>query len=73
MVAPADGALGCADCHAQEGRLAGLAGVYMPGQSRFGWLDLVGWLVVLATLGGVLLHGLGRYFAKTKRTGGGAK
>ena len=73
MVAPADDALACADCHAQDGRLASLAGVYLPGQTRFAWLDMLGWLVVLATLGVVLLHGLGRYFSNRKRHSGGAK
>ena len=31
MVAPADQALKCSACHSQDGRLAGIEGVYMPG------------------------------------------
>ena len=33
MVAPKDKALGCVQCHAKDGRLAGLPGIYMPGAS----------------------------------------
>ncbi len=32
MVAPKSEALACADCHAKQGRLAGIGGVYMPGR-----------------------------------------
>lgn len=70
MVAPADDALDCADCHAQNGRLMKLAGVYVPGQTRYAWLDMAGWLLVLGTLAGVLLHGFGRVVANKKSNGG---
>ncbi len=70
MVAPADAALGCSDCHSKGGRMANIPGVYLPGQSRYPWLDRLGWLVVLGTLGGVLLHGFGRLVAANKRNGG---
>lgn len=58
MVAPAEKALACADCHSKDGRLAKLAGVYMPGRDANPWIDRIGWLLVLATLAGVLVHGL---------------
>ncbi len=63
MVAPKDDALGCADCHAQQGRLAGLDGVYLPGRDSNRWLDLIGILLVLGTLAGVIGHGLIRKLA----------
>jgi octaheme c-type cytochrome (tetrathionate reductase family) len=36
MVAPAEDALDCAECHAKDGRLANLAGFYMPGRDAMG-------------------------------------
>jgi hypothetical protein len=46
----------------QEGRLASITEVYLPGRDRNGFLDAVGWVSVLAALLGVGLHGLGRFF-----------
>jgi octaheme c-type cytochrome (tetrathionate reductase family) len=59
MVAPAEDALACADCHArgEGGRLASLGGFYMPGRDRFPWLDRLGWLLVFLTVAGVAVHG----------------
>ncbi len=67
MVAPADEALGCADCHAKDGRLANLTGFYMPGRDSNPWIERIGWILVAATLLGVLLHGLVRLFFGKKR------
>jgi hypothetical protein len=67
MVAPADEALGCADCHAKDGRLANLTGFYMPGRDSNPWIERIGWILVAATLLGVLLHGLVRLFLGKKR------
>jgi hypothetical protein len=67
MVAPKDQALGCADCHAKDGRLATLTGVYMPGRDANPWIDRIGWLLVLATLAGVLLHGLVRLVTRKRQ------
>ncbi|MCZ7656040.1 MAG: cytochrome C [Rhodocyclaceae bacterium] len=39
MVAPEEDALRCAECHAREGRLKDVAGVYLPGRDRVEWLD----------------------------------
>ncbi len=63
MVAPKEQALGCGDCHAEEGRLQGVEGVYMPGRVRNRWLDIIGLLAVAGTLLGVLGHGLIRKLA----------
>jgi len=62
MVAPKDSALGCADCHSSEGRLAGIEGVYMPATNQHATLDRLGILAVLLTLVGVIGHGLLRVF-----------
>lgn len=70
MVAPKDEALGCSDCHSSNGRLANVSGFYMPGRDRFDWLDKIGWLLVLATLAGVLLHGFARLLSSKKRRQG---
>ncbi len=63
MVAPKEQALGCGDCHAEEGRLQGVEGVYMPGRVRNRWLDIIGLLAVAGTLLGVFGHGLIRKLA----------
>lgn len=57
MVAPASQAVRCNECHADQGRLAQLAGVYVPGRDAQPWIDRLGWLAVIATLAGVMLHG----------------
>jgi len=67
MIAPKEDALGCADCHSKEGRLKNLTGFYMPGRDNNIWLDRIGWLIVLSTLIGILLHGLGRIVFNIKR------
>ena len=68
MVAPAEDAVGCAECHAEEGRMVGLAGIYMPGSDPNSIVALLGKLMVLAALIGVAGHGLLRLIAG--RTGG---
>ncbi|MDD5480394.1 tetrathionate reductase family octaheme c-type cytochrome [Rhodoferax sp.] len=64
MVAPKDKALTCTDCHANNGRLEKVDGLYMPGRSRdhMAGLDKVGWSVMALVLLGVLGHGLIRVF-----------
>jgi len=64
MIAQKDEALGCDDCHSQNGRLEKLTDFYMPGRDKNALLDMIGWLIVLSTLVGVLLHGLGRLVNK---------
>ena len=67
MVAPKEQSLGCGDCHSRNGRLAKVEGFYMPGRDYLSWLDGIGWLLVLGTLAGVLLHGFGRIIATSRR------
>ncbi|RDH89745.1 MAG: hypothetical protein DIZ77_15145 [endosymbiont of Seepiophila jonesi] len=70
MVAPKEEALGCDECHSRNGRLAELTGFYMPGRDKSDLLDIVGWLAVLGTLGGVSFHGVVRIFFSRKRRNG---
>jgi octaheme c-type cytochrome (tetrathionate reductase family) len=60
MVAPKTKALGCAQCHADKGRLDGIDGVYMPGREHDHqpWIERIGLLAAALALAGVLLHGL---------------
>jgi len=66
MVAPASDALDCAACHAEDSRLAGLAGVYMPGTDTMSWVGILGRLMVLGALFGVIGHGLIRLVNRSK-------
>jgi len=67
MVAPKEQALDCKECHAPNGRLASVAGIYMPGASVFGLPDKIGLALLAAALGGVLLHLLLRILASARR------
>ena len=57
MVAPKEKAVGCAECHRQQGRLAGIEGVYLPGRDANPWLERAGWALALIALLGVMAHG----------------
>jgi octaheme c-type cytochrome (tetrathionate reductase family) len=61
MVAPAENAVKCSECHIRSaGRLANLAGFYMPGRDFFKLLDLGGWSAAALSLIAVLVHAFGR-------------
>ena len=64
MVAPKDHVVRCSECHVRkEGRMADLAGFYMPGRNQNRWINTLGWVAVLGALFGVTIHGLGRIFS----------
>ena len=66
MVAPAADALDCQSCHARDGRLADVAGLYMPGTGTpLG--GRIGLALLLAALAGVGIHGAVRLI---RREGG---
>lgn len=69
MVAPKEDAVQCAECHSKGGRLASLAGFYMPGRDSMTVVDYLGWGGVALALIGVLIHGLLRMFATTRKEG----
>jgi octaheme c-type cytochrome (tetrathionate reductase family) len=57
MVAPADQAVRCGQCHSRDGILSNVSGAYVPGRDYNLAIDLLGWLLVGGTLAGVLVHG----------------
>ena len=61
MVAPKHDALGCAQCHGEESRLAAIDGIYMPGFHANRLLDTIGWGATALALLGVLIHGFTRF------------
>lgn len=69
MVAPADASVSCESCHRRGGRLAGVEQVYIPAEDRVAMVDGVGMLLVMASLGGVALHGGARFVAARRRSG----
>lgn len=71
MVAPASDALECQSCHARDGRLATLAGLYIPGRDRFGLTDRIGLIALALSLAGVLGHAAIRIGLHLRRRKGG--
>ncbi len=69
MVAPAEQALQCADCHSVGGRLEDVPGIWMPGRDRNRWLDLFGFALVGLLLLGVIVHGGLRVLTRDRRKG----
>ena len=69
MVAPKDNVVTCIECHRAEGRLASLAGFYMPGRDDFKTINVFGWILVLGTLVAVTFHGLGRAISSSRKEG----
>jgi len=58
MVAPAEDAVGCDECHSPDGRLASLKGFYMPGRDHSPLLDWIGILMIVGALAVSGLHGI---------------
>ena len=60
MVAPKEKTLACAQCHADQGRLQQVDGVYMPGRARDhqAWIERIGLLAAALALAGVIVHAL---------------
>jgi hypothetical protein len=57
------------ECHAPNGRLAGLDGIYLPGAGANALLDKLGWGLALLTLLGMLGHGVVRFLSRGKTQG----
>ncbi len=62
MVAPKEDAVSCQQCHRENGRLAGIEGIYMPSTDTMPILDKLGWVLAMLTLIGVLGHSAIRLF-----------
>jgi hypothetical protein len=58
MVAPKEQALACIECHSRKGRLADVAGFYLPGRDRGTGLDALGLTMILLTILAVGTHGI---------------
>ena len=67
MVAPKEKSLACTECHSKNGRLANLAGFYIPGRDGNRALNVLGWAAVIASILGVLGHGAGRLVSRKRR------
>lgn len=69
MVAPKEQAVGCAECHTRsdEGRLASLAGFYLPGRDYNKSLDLIGSLLFFGALGALFVHAALRVLLSIRR------
>ena len=68
MVAPRENVVSCSECHVKEkSRLANLAGFYMPARDDAGIIDTLGWILILGSLIGVVIHGMGRVFTERGR------
>lgn len=63
MVAPKDDALKCDSCHAENGRMANVAGIYVPG-GGIGIGGKLGLVVFLMAVLGVAGHGVLRLFGR---------
>ena len=60
MVAPKEDALACDNCHARQGRMEDIDGVYVLGRDETPSIDRIMLLILAATLLGILGHGLVR-------------
>ena len=69
MVAPAEDAVECAECHAEDGRMAELAGIYLPGSNPNGMVGIVGKVILALALLGVIGHGLLRLVGRKSKEG----
>ncbi|MEQ9693882.1 tetrathionate reductase family octaheme c-type cytochrome [Shimia sp. SDUM112013] len=67
MVAPAEDAVGCVECHQENGRLADVAGVFMPGTDPNSWIGLLGKAIILMSFLGVIGHSLLRLFSRNSK------
>lgn len=68
MVASKEQAVKCNECHTRnDGRLAEVAGFYMPGRDYNPWVERFGFGLMALTLGGVFIHGGVRLALSRKR------
>jgi len=68
MVAPKEESVACGECHRRDdGRLAGLEGIYLPGRDRSKGLDKAVWILILITAFVILNHAGMRWLIYLKR------
>jgi hypothetical protein len=68
MVAPKEDAVSCEGCHTQDGRMANLAGIYVPG-AGINLGGKIGLAIFLMAILGALGHGLLRVISRSKGKG----
>ncbi|MBN1985962.1 MAG: cytochrome C, partial [Prolixibacteraceae bacterium] len=68
MVAPMNESLQCADCHAQNSRIAALNDFYLIGRNRNRTLDYLGIAIILFSIAGVSIHSVLRIIKNNKTT-----
>ncbi|MBT3767191.1 MAG: tetrathionate reductase family octaheme c-type cytochrome [Rhodospirillaceae bacterium] len=73
MVAPADKALGCDECHSKNGRLENINGIYIPSRDTKPVLEWLGLGMFLISLFGVMIHTMMRILTRNRRNNGGVK
>ncbi len=66
MVSPKEQALDCVSCHAKNGRLEKVPGLYIPGRDAEPLIDMTGFIILALTLAGTVIHGVMRYITKNK-------
>jgi len=66
QVSPKEQTLQCTDCHtrSEEGRLANLAGFYLPGRDYAKGVDYTGFILIILSIVGVAVHSLMRLIYK---------
>lgn len=69
MVAPAEDALACADCHRPGGRLDEVPGIWLPGRDSNPWVDRIGFGLAGLMLLGSAAHAGTRLITRKRRKG----
>ncbi|MDP4175963.1 MAG: tetrathionate reductase family octaheme c-type cytochrome [Bacteroidota bacterium] len=74
MVATKENTVKCGECHTRENsRLAALNDFYMPGRDYSAAIEILGIILIWATLLGVIIHGSLRIYGSYKLKKGGVK
>lgn len=67
MVAPAESAVKCSECHSNNSRLNGLNDFYLVGRDSNRFVEYYGAIAIFGGLGAVILHALGRIITLGRR------
>ncbi len=67
MVAPEGKSVGCDECHAPNGRLAGIEGVYLPGRDSSRMVEILGLIAIAGAALAAVGHGALRVVSQRSR------
>ena len=67
MVAPANKAVQCDECHVKGGRLENIEGVYIPGRDDLPLISWLGYGLIILTILGVAIHTIFRFATRKQR------